>query len=197
MIDEDKINSGKSMHEKIIDSIADSIKTSTVLYIQGREIEAYRALKDIYYKIYPFNFQDKEKLLLYTQEINNYIDNIENTGGKPDRSKLIIINNKKYELKKLIEEYWKIIPTCLYELNLWLEIKKQVDDNDLRFGQETFNTNESLVFHKKKELMNVSTENIIKCLTINQIHDVHSRLMTYPDKKGMKRLPYEEEKKNE
>jgi len=187
----------RDINERIQDLIVESLKTSEILYVKGDLINAYKAIKNVFWKIAPFDFNNKEYLITSTKNIDQYLTIIENSGGKPDMKKIIEVNNQKAELKTLIEEYFQLIPHCLKELNLYLRIIKRNDDPDEMFSEQTFNTNESLLKHKIRELKTISeVDTFLKELTPKQIHDVHSRLLTYPNYKGMKRLPYEREEDN-
>ena len=175
----------KDINDQIQELIVKSLERSTMLYIQGHMIEAFKAMKDLFWKIAPFDFKNKEYLSIATQKINAYIDEVERAGGKPDMRRVIEVNQKKSQLKDLIEEYFQIIPYCLRELNLYLRIIKKRDDPDELFSEETFDTTESLIDRKKKELGTVKAEDLLNHLTPRQLHDVHARLLTYKDMKGM------------
>lgn len=188
----------RDINERIQDLIVESLRTSEILYVKGDLINAYKAIKNVFWKIAPFDFKNKEYLIISTRNIDQYLAIIESTGAKPDMKKILEVNNQRSELKILIEEYFQLIPHCLKELNLYLRIIKKNDDPDEVFSEQTFNTNESLLKHKIKELKTISDVDLfLKELTPKQIHDVHSRLLTYPGHKGMKRLPYDPEDKKE
>lgn len=189
-MNEDSATKLKDINEKIQDLIVDSLKTSEILYIRGDLINSYRAIKQVFYKIAPYDFNNKDYLVNITNQIDLYLDEIDRRDAKPDLHKIFVINKRSMELKLLIEEYLKLIPFCLKELNLYLRVIKRVDDPDELFSSETFTTNESLLGHKKLELATASVEAFIKCLTPRQVHDVHARLLTYRDRGGMESLEY-------
>jgi len=177
----------KDINDRIQDLIVESLKTSEILYIRGDYINAYRSIKQVFYKIAPFEFGNKEYLTQITEQIDSYLEMMDNKSTKPDMKEIITIGQQKAQLKTFIEEYFKVIPYSLRELNLYLKIIKRSDDPDVIFSEESFTTQESLLDKKKEELLQLDTIKLIKCLTPKQIHDVYSRLITYTDMGGLKR----------
>jgi len=185
---EEKTTQLMDINEKVQELIVENLKMSEILYMQGRTKEAYRSIKNVFWKIAPFDFENKSYLIQCTNQIDAYFEEIDSQGGKVDMQRMIMVNQQKVQLHKLIDEYFQLIPFCLKELGLYLRIIKRTDDYDEMFSEQTFTTNESLLDHKKKELATTTVDVFIKCMTPRQVHDVHARLLTYKDKGGMKRL---------
>ena len=190
---EDNTTQLRDINDQIQELIVESLKMSEIMYIRGDYMGSYRAIKNVFWKISPFDFNRKQTLMLYTAEIDKYLEAVEGKKGGASMADVIQIGKKQYQLKVLIEDYLKLIPECLLELQLYLRIIKRNDDRDEVFSDETFTTNESLLEHKRKELRTLTVNDFLKCLTPTQTHAVHSRVLTYPDYKGMKRLPVVEE----
>lgn len=164
----------KDIDEELRFKIVLFLEKANNMYMSKDIIGGYLAIRSIFYIIQPFDFTHKDLLFNATKNINDYLDSMDN---KPiDARHRFIIENKYFELKDLIDEYFQLIPFCLKELGLYLRIIKRRDDYDLNFSEETFNSGESLTKEKKDQLKTLSSDILLKYMTSKQIIDIYERI---------------------
>jgi hypothetical protein len=165
----------KDIDEGLRFQIVEFIKLAGQHRINGELIKGYNSMRSIFELIQPVNFNHKDLLIQYTEQINFYLNNV---GVKPiDLAHQIKIGQQQFELKELIDNYYELIPHCLQELSLYLRIVKRNDDPDLEFSEQTFNDDKSLLDYKKEILKTLKNDDLLVYLTPRQIHDVHARIL--------------------
>ena len=165
------MNIDEALRFKIVEFLSNANRFRT----EGDIVKAYVSVRGIFEILQPLDFKHKSLLIDYTKRINEYINGL---GEKPiDARHRIIINERGFELRELVDDYFNLIPFCMSELGLHLKQLKNRDDPDEEFSQQTFNTDVSLLEGKKQLLKSLKSEDLIQFMSARQVHDVHARIL--------------------
>ena len=150
------------------------IKASEAL-VNDHHDECYRHLKTIFASINPYDFESKKTLTDFIEAINEVRNQL---GGQAmNKKQEILIGQKTFEYKQLIDHLFLLIPQALSDLNKWMKIIKKYGDMDEQISAETFDTNITLFDSKKKMLKKLSVEELLALMNPNHVHHAHSRLL--------------------
>lgn len=165
----------KNLDEYLRFKIGEYLDSANKYRINGELEKSFYSLLGIFDLIKPKNFKYKQLLTDYTENIEQYINNL---GGKPlDMRHNIQIQNDKFELRFLIKKYFELIPYCLDELGLYLKTIRSNDDPDSEFSEHTFGTESKRVDSEKEELASIDSKELLMFMTPRQIHDVYTRIL--------------------
>lgn len=173
---EENNTSLKDIDEKLrIDFIANSWIEASRLRVLRDYNKVFRILENIFFTIYGFEFDNKEYLFDVTNIINQESKRI---GGKPiNLTQKLKIQSNIISFEDSIDQYYSLIAKALGGLGLWLKPIKVYNDLDEQISEETFGTNIKLLEEKIEDLKKLSTEELLKLMNPNHIHNAHSRYL--------------------
>ncbi len=143
------------------------------LSINGSWKQCFLAYKSMFHMIEPYNFSSKVTLAELVQVIGDYLKAL---GSKPlNMQDVVGFNEKRIVFRELMDELMSLLPKAFVDLDLWFKSVPTSNDYDQRFSIETFGDETSLIDKKRKALTKLSSSGVIALLSINAIHDAHSR----------------------
>ena len=157
------------LKEKLVDLWFAAVNFS----INGEFVKCFNAYKAMFRMIEGYNFSCKSVLSELTAVIGNYLDSL---GGKPLSSRAIVSFNKRsLEFKELLDVYMSELPKAFIDLDLWFKTVPVNSDLDLRFSEENFNSELSIVGVKRSELKKLVIARLVDLMSNNVVNDVYAR----------------------
>lgn len=128
-----------------------------------------------YTKISMYDPTNKELL----EELSNILEEyFSSLSGRPtNQQELIMLGERKMQLKELIKRYIVEVRIALKSVSLWLKVYKVNDDRDEQFSRESFGTEVKLLPDKILELKLLSSEELLGLMSPNMVSFVHSRAL--------------------
>lgn len=137
-------------------------------YTEGNHVKAIKNFISLYYMIKSYDFQLKEEL---QSIIDVLLDHLNSIGHKPlDMREQIQIQQKKIEIKELINILMERVPMAYSELGLWFRIIEHRKDFDRSFSNLTYGDDLTNLENKKKDLLKLDKEKIIELMIPSVIH---------------------------
>lgn len=155
------------------DKIVELWEKAITFYIDGDAHKSFKAYKSLFYFVESYNFPNKGYLVELVSTIQDYIDAL---GEKPlTMSSVVVVNQRRRVFKELIDEFMREIPRAYKDLGLWLKSVPDYNDFELKFSEESFGDELSLVQDKKKELSKLKSSELLELFSFNAIHDAYAK----------------------
>lgn len=174
MEDENNIKRVTHMDEFLKEVVVEKLKYAIDFSIRGDHGSCFRAYRSLFYLIQPYKFEMKVMLQELTDLLTNHMNSLE---GKPIDSKTRIdFRNKSIMFKEIIHIYMAEIPRAYVELGLWFKVVNNYNDIEKQLSEENFNSDLSTLQNKKKELLKLTSLELINVMKPTNIHDCHAKL---------------------
>jgi hypothetical protein len=173
MVKEESMSKLRDMDELLKENLVNLWFQAINLSIANRWAECFEAYKSMFNMIEPYNFASKNTLSELVAIIGDYLKSM---GGKPvNMREIILFNEKKVIFRDLMDEFMSLLPKAFVDLDLWFKSVPNSNDYDIRFSEESFGDELSLVNKKRKVLSKLSVEQLLSLLSSNALHDAYSR----------------------
>lgn len=143
------------------------------LNVNGEWFKCFLAYKSIFEMIQPYNFNTKS----YTSELINVLNSYFNSlGSKPVNMKdMVELNNRKATFREMLDQLTSLLPRAFVDLNIWFKSISETNDYDVKLSNDNFGDDLTLIEKKRKALLTLSKEDMIKLFSINSVHDAFVR----------------------
>jgi len=157
-----------NMDEGLKTEALDLLREALHFSISGDVIRCYRSYYGMFSLINHYDFEGKEEVIEITEIIDNYIKTL---GGKPfNKAHQVKIRQNQYEMRELVQKYSIMIPAAYSELGLWFKTINYHHDTDKHISNIFFNDDLTTITKRKKELLKLSTKELISFMRPSNIH---------------------------
>jgi len=174
MGEENEVKKATHMDEFLKQLVVEKYKLAIDLSIKGSYGSCFRAYRALFYMIQPYEFEMKQTLTELTETITDFINSLD--GNPIDERSFIKFKNKETMFKDLINIYMSQIPKAFVELGLWFKVVNYHNDIEKQLSEENFNSDLSTLARKKKELLKLSSDQLISLMKPTHVHDCFSKL---------------------
>lgn len=165
----------KDIDEGLNQEIINQYKIGFEAYIRGDYRTTFKCYKYIFMSVSCYEYKNKDKV----NELNNILEDYFNTLGSKanNQHEELIIGQKAFELKALIDIYITTLVETLNSIGKWLKVYFIDDNIDNMISKDFFNTSVDLLDDKKKELEFLESKELLKLLNPKHINEIHARYL--------------------
>lgn len=154
-------------------NVANIIEKSSNHIVKEELKECFESIKILYSYIIGYDFSEKPEIEGIIEILNPVIMN--NEGEKIKfKSEIKLKNDKKVQIREFIDRLWILVIGGYVQLGLWFKTTKVKSDWDSQLSENTFKEESTNLNEEIKILGELTTEEILKLMTSNDIHKIYS-----------------------